>query len=96
MRIDRVPRYTPGVVWTIRGKDYVTSATAHPPGSHPEGCPLVPECTALELKTEGGFSRFYGVEKAYINSRLRMVVVGFPAAFEEMAAWARVPRKERA
>jgi len=35
------------------------------------------------------------VRRAYINSRLRMVVQGYSYAFEEIMAWKIVPKKER-
>ncbi len=90
MEQDMIPRYAPSKVVTVQGRAPVSQYVAHPPNAHPPKCPLVPECTALELRSEVG-SRWYGVERAYINSELRMVVVGFPALFEEMAAWEKVP-----
>jgi len=86
---DETPRYAPDVVTTLRGRQPVIRAIAHPAGQHPTNCPLIKDCVALELVTTAG-SRWYGVERAWINSELRMVVKGFNARFEEMAAWQKV------
>ncbi len=75
---------------TLDGVRPVTRWVAHPPSDDRPGCPLVPTVTALECVTDKG-SRWYGCERAYINSELRMVVVGFPAAFEAVRAWDVVP-----
>ena len=83
---DTTPRYAPDVVMTIKGRSQVTGSRFCPAGTHPDKCPIRADWPALELRTIHG-SRWYGCQKAYINSELRMVVVGFPAGFEEMAAW---------
>lgn len=94
--IDRQPRYAPRTVLVIgHGEVPVTSYVAHPPGAHPVGCPLVATCTALEMRTAYG-SRWWGVEKAWINAELRMVVSGFPAACEIRRKWRRVAPKDAA
>lgn len=59
---------------------------AHPPNAHPKECPLVTDCTALELVTEAG-SRWHGCEEAFINSELRMVIRGFDTRNELVAKW---------
>lgn len=51
----------------------VLRVVAHPPGQHPKGAPVVSNLTALEIITESG-SRWYGVQRAVISSRLRMMV----------------------
>ena len=86
MTTDNTPRYTPSEVMVFQGMRPVLSARAYSAGAHPHGCPLMRACTALQLVTDAG-SHWYGVERAWINSELRMVVKGFPAAFEEMARW---------
>lgn len=53
----------------------VVSYRSYPPGQHPKGCPLVPNCTALECVTANG-SRWFGCDKAWINSELKMVIIG--------------------
>lgn len=73
--MDQTPRYAPTSVICKGMTVPVTSWRSYPPGEHPEGCPLVADCTALELRTSRG-SRWYGVEKAWINSELRMVISG--------------------
>lgn len=87
---DITPRYTPEVVMIVSGSKYgrlpVIEAIFYPAGAAPQGCPIRIDCNVLELHTAHG-SRWYGVKKAHINSELRMVVIGFPARFEEMSAW---------
>lgn len=92
-KMDITPRYTPSHVIVVGGDSgkitgdlRVEQAIFHPAGTAPTGCPIRIDCNVLELRTHYG-SRWYGCKKAYINSELRMVVVGFPARFEEMAAW---------
>ena len=96
--MDREPRYVPDRVVIFDGMIVhakVTGSTFYPPGQHPAGCPLVPHIGALEVKTQSNKSRWYGCEWAYINSELRMVAVGFPAADEEMAKWEKVPKDKQ-
>lgn len=83
-------KVVPSIVRTLAGLRPVLQTIAHPPGTHPPGCPLVKDCTALELKTDAG-SRWYGVTSARISSRLEMEVSGFNPRFEEMAAWKDAP-----
>lgn len=93
--LDMTPRYTPKTILTAKaGFGYsnypVISVIAHPVGAHPAKCPLIEDCVALELISHYG-SRWYGVKEAYINSELRMIVIGFNARFEEMQKWEKVP-----
>jgi hypothetical protein len=84
--IDRVPRYAPRKVVCKMTMVAVLSYHVYPVGQHPEGCPLTEDCVALELRTARG-SRWYGCENAWINSKLRMVVVGFSANDEVRRTW---------
>jgi len=90
--LDLTPRYAPG--WVTFATTYtrlpVEQYLFHPAGTAPAGCPIRIDCNVLELRTQQG-SRWYGCKRAYINSELRMVVVGFPARFEEMSGWDLVP-----
>ena len=90
--MDREPRYVPDRIAGFSGRHIVharvTGSVFHPPGAH-DG-PIRKDTGALEVKTAEG-SRWFGVESAYINSELRMVAVGFPAAFEEMSHWQKMP-----
>jgi hypothetical protein len=88
--IDRVPRYAPKKVLCNNRIASVLQYNAYPPGNHPKGCPIVPRLTALELRTEFG-SRWFGFEKVFINSELRMVVSGFAAADYVRSRWEKVP-----
>lgn len=85
---DMTPRYAPESVITVSAmrRVAVTQSLFHSAGTAPKGCPIRIDCNVLELRTMHG-SRWYGCKRAYINSELRMVVVGFPARFEEMSAW---------
>lgn len=88
--MDWTPRYAPTTVMTARGRQPVLRAVWHPPGHH-KG-PIRADVGALELVTSSG-SRWYGAQRGAINDQLRMVVAGFPAAFEEMRAWKKVPAR---
>lgn len=93
MMTDRTPRYTPETVMTLKGIRPVVRAIAHPPGSHPAS-PIKNEMTAVELVTEAG-SRWYGCERAWINSDLRMVVQGCDSRDEARMSWSPVsPERE--
>lgn len=101
VEIDRTPRYAPARVIIVNSRSLeagkgrvagwncaVLEFFAHQPGNHPAETPnwIKPELTALECKTQQG-SRWYGFEKAYINSELRMVVVGFNSRDEVLRGW---------
>ena len=89
---DRAPRYVPSHILMIgRGIVPVTSYIAHPANNHPAYCPIKAEYVALELITPYG-SRWYGCERAYINSELRMVVMGCDDRDEVRMAWKAVPK----
>ena len=93
VKMDRIPRYVPDRIAGFSGPFIVHAKVLrtafHPAGTHKS--PIMAESGALEIVTASG-TRWFGVEKAYINSTLRMVAVGFPAAFEEMAKWEKVPQ----
>lgn len=88
--IDRIPRYAPSKVLFTNSMTAlmlpVTRYIVHPPNQHPAKCPIRAEMTALECQTGVG-SRWFGCEHAYINSELRMVVVGFDARDEVRSKW---------
>lgn len=92
--LNLTPRYAPDRVIVHGILAGVTGARVYPPSQHPAGCPLIPACTAVELRTPAG-SRWYGCQRAYINSRLRLVVVGTDPRDEVRMAWKRVPPKDR-
>lgn len=50
----------------------VKSVIAHAENCHPEGCPLIPNCVALEIFLECGCKRWIGCKRAAIGSDLRM------------------------
>lgn len=97
--VDRVPRYVPERILVmkrteIRGVFGVVPVTAvrfHLAGSFGKDVPIRSDANCVELVTEYG-SRWFGCERAYINSELRMVLVGFPAKDEEMSHWLPVPK----
>lgn len=88
--LDTAPRYAPSRVLIVRGRKAghlpVKTYRVFPPNAHPVGCPIVASLTALECVTEWG-SRWWGFERAYINSELRMVVSGFGARDEVRREW---------
>lgn len=89
-QLDMQPRYAPRDVYVMGpigfAKMHVLGYVVHPPGNHPANCPLIDECTALELRTFRG-SRWFGCLDARINSELRMVVVGTNPRDEVRMAW---------
>lgn len=85
-----IKKYCPKKVMTIVGERIVVSVIAHPKNNHPKDCPIVLDRVAIELITSEG-SRWYGCERAYINSELRVIVEGFNPNNEEMANWQTVP-----
>lgn len=84
--LDMTPRYVPTVMRCIDGWYPVRDYIAYPPNTHPEGCPIKSEYTALACRTEGGV-RWFGVVRAYINSELRMVVEGINSRDEVRMSW---------
>jgi hypothetical protein len=87
---DEVPRYAPEKTFIVRkGLAYelpIVRYVSHPPNNHPPGCPLVNDCTALEMVTEVG-SRWWGFDKCWINSELKMVIQGFDDRNEIVSGW---------
>jgi hypothetical protein len=88
--IDRTLRYIPERMLIVsHGVAEILPVVQYrvfPPNAHPDGCPIGPSYTALECVTERG-SRWFGFERAYINSELRMVVSGFSALDEVRSKW---------
>jgi len=72
-------RYVPDRIMTLKGVQPVNGSIAYPVGMHPQGCPIVKTMAAVEIQTPGG-SRWIGCQHAYIDSTLRMAVVGAPAS----------------
>jgi hypothetical protein len=85
--LDMTPRYLPEVLGSVGGPGKVYKAMAFPPGEHPPACPLIPECTAVCAWLDNGRLRWFGCEKAYIDSHLRMVVVGTNPLDEIRMKW---------
>jgi hypothetical protein len=85
--LDMMPRYAPDRVIIAQAMKLlpVLSYVFHPAGSHASS-PIKNEMGALELITAKG-SRWYGCERAYINSELRMVVIGTPRRDEVRMKW---------
>jgi len=82
---DTMPRYAPEKVMTLKGMQPVIGARTYPPNTHPTS-PIKDEFTALELITPVG-SRWYGCDSAYINSELRIIVIGFDSRDEVRSKW---------
>lgn len=49
----------------------ITGSVAYPPGWAPKQSPILPSLWTVEVRTTAG-SRWYGTEKAWIGSDLRM------------------------
>jgi hypothetical protein len=84
---DMTPRYAPKEVMTLKGMQRVVNTMFFPIGvSRPPNCPIVPNTGALLLRTGVG-DRWFGCHEAYINSELRMVVIGCDARDEVRMKW---------
>jgi hypothetical protein len=85
MSHDTTPRYAPDRVIIARAmklcpvKQYIVHAT--PPAKCPISAPAI-----LELVTDYG-SRWFGCDRAWINSELRMVTIGFNSRDEVRSKW---------
>ena len=84
---DLIPRYAPETV-ACGGKNLVSvlKSIFHPKGLAPNRCPIITGIGVLELQTENG-SRWYGCQEAYINSELKMVVIGCNSRDEIRMGW---------
>lgn len=95
---DLTPRYAPShVIIPARMRLYpVTGYHFYPAGQHPPTLPKVikPTYGVLECRTEAG-SRYFGCVRAYINSALRMVVIGTNPRDAVRMTWDIVPDDER-
>jgi hypothetical protein len=63
----------------------VISVLAHAPGH--KVAPIRTECTAVEITLANGGKRYFGFERAWIDSHLRMRVSGYDERNELVAAW---------
>ena len=95
--LDMIPRYAPAevMVASVLRTLPVIRWRSYPPGRRETDCPIRPEFTALECVTAAG-SRWYGCARAYINSELRMVVIGTNPRDEVRMRWEVVPEDRRA
>lgn len=85
--IDRVARYAPEMILMVgRGYQPVRKCILHPKGTAPGSWKNSAAGVVLEMQTDFG-SRFWGFEKAWINSELRAVVQGFDSRCELRSAW---------
>lgn len=88
--IDHTPRYAPEYTLVRDDRGFRTAkvqeVVIHPSGMAPSPCPIRKDLTVVELKTLFG-SRWWGVEKAWINSELRCVVSGIDPRNELLRNW---------
>lgn len=84
---DLTPRYAPTQVMTWEGMRPAVGYVAYPPHQHPPKCPILDEIVALEVITDIGISRWYGCQEAYINSELKMVIIGADSRDEVRMRW---------
>jgi hypothetical protein len=81
-------RYTPRSIMTLNhGVRPVIRTISHPPKNHPDKCPIGNDYTALELITDTGDRRFFGVADAKINSELRFIIRGTYSGDEVRMKW---------
>lgn len=81
-------RIVPETIQTLtHGVRPVVRVVAHPPSAHRPGCPIKAELTAVQVIPDIGPSRWYGCDKAWIGSDLRMHVFGFDGRFSELRNW---------
>lgn len=64
----------------------VVRSVAYPPGTAPKDAPISASLTVVEVRTAHGV-RWFGFQRAWLGSDLRMHVDGYPAGFEEVAKW---------
>jgi hypothetical protein len=76
----------PHELMTIKGRSAVDKYIAHQPNSKEHG-PIKAELTAVECICVNGERRWFGFERAYITSALRMAVSGWNPRFEEVQGW---------
>jgi len=90
------PRYVPTTVLIHNNlgafRLEVIGSKIHPANAH-KSC-IKSDMVALELITGAG-SRWYGIESGYINSELRMVIVGTNERDEVRMKWPIVPEELR-
>ena len=86
---DMKPRYAPETVLTMKnGKGVYSSVLKHvfyPPSTHPH-TPICNDFGCLELTTKYGV-RYFGCEKGWINSELKMVIQGTNPRDEVRMGW---------
>jgi len=77
-----------GALHDVHVKQYI----AHPPGNHPENCPIRKECVALELRTDFG-TRWHGFAKVRIDGSLQMACELLPGQEndEVIMKWKKAP-----
>ena len=87
--MDMLPRYAPSYV-NASGRGYfpVNEYVFHSAGHSIKT--IRKDAACVELKTKAG-SRFFGCESAYINSELRMVVIGCDRLDQVRMSWPVVP-----
>jgi hypothetical protein len=91
-RLDVAWRLTPDLIRAgPEGRQWpVDRVDVFPPREHPARCPIGEELYAVRLTTCAGV-RWFGFGSAHGVSLCRAAVAGFPARFEEVAAWHRAP-----
>lgn len=92
---DMTPRYLPDVLHTVHGNGVVTGTTFYPAGVDRPGSPIRLDCSALHVRTTKG-DRWFGCDRAYINSELRFVVIGADSRDEVRMTWERVEPENEA
>lgn len=86
---DSSHRVLPESFPTLRGIRKVAKVESFPDGITP-GSPLGKGMTHVKVTLEDGGLRWFGCKRAYINSSLRMVLVGHNSKDEIRALWKKV------
>ena len=88
--LDMTPRYVPESLTTFQnggpGSFAVVKVESFPADQH-EGSPIVNSMTAVRATLENGADRWFGCQHAYIDSHLRMVIVGTNPGDEVRMGW---------
>ena len=94
-------KYVPESALVVRGRGGVRLPVVryigHVTGTKPSKCPLIRDTAKVQMVLADGTSSWWGCERAYINSELRMcVVLAAPVKCELRRAWEDVPDDLRA
>ena len=89
---DMTPRYVPNRLMTLHGMSDVVNCQFAPRGHN---SPVIrKDMGCLTVTMANGVVRYFGCDRAYINSRLEMVVIGCNANDIARMGWTPVAEEE--